>query len=200
MSWKTFHSRGETLRVVMDTTNDRRDGVLPMDLAGVAENFTDELDLIGALLLKWHARLSGNIERAMLREPLDLESAVAAAWHATAEEMPGVRLVVDRCAESPAGPEMERAMARAREKEWARLAIAAGLANTPDDAASAVGRRVEERARRGLAHSAAQSAAQSAGRSATEPAAPARTVTHTVPGAHRATGSFADRIKAVLAA
>ena len=57
MSWKAFHHRGETLRVVVDTANERRDGVLPMDAPGVTENFTDELDLIGALLLKWHARL-----------------------------------------------------------------------------------------------------------------------------------------------
>jgi hypothetical protein len=181
MSWKTFHSRGETLRTVMDTADERRDGLLPMDLPGVAENFIDELDLIGALLLKWHARLSGNIERAMVREPLDLESAVARAWHLTAEEMPGVRLVIDRCVDQPVGPEMERVMARAREMEWSRLTIAAGLANTHDESAVAVGRGVEEHARTGLA------------RWETEPVVePAPT--------HRATGSLADRIKAVLAA
>ncbi len=195
MSWKTFHSRGETLCAVMDTANERRDGVLPMDVPGVAENFADELDLIGALLLKWHARLSGNIERAMLREPLDLESAVAAAWHLTAEEMPGVRLVVDRCVEQPVSPEMERALARAREMEWSRLAIAAGLANTQDQAAVAVGRRVEEHARIGLARSETEFEADSATEIAPVDAAPQAT-----PGVHRATGSFADRIKAVLAA
>ena len=91
-----------------------------MHVPGVAENFTDELDLVGALLLKWHARLSGNIERALMREPMDLESAVAAAWRTTAEQLPGVRLVIDRCTERPPGPEMERAMDRAREREWAR--------------------------------------------------------------------------------
>ncbi len=150
MSWTTFHSRGETLRVVIETANHRRDGVLPTEVPGVAEHFTDELDLIGALLLKWHARLSGNIERAFVREPLDLESAVAAAWLTTAEEMPGVRLVIDRCVAEPTGPEMEQAMTRAREAEWARLAVASGLANTKDAAAVAVGRHVEERARAGL--------------------------------------------------
>ncbi len=108
MSWKTFHNRGETLRAVVDTANDRRDGVLPVSVPGVAENFRDELDLIGALLLKWHARLSGNIERALVREPMDLESAVAGAWHTTAEQMPGVRLVIDRCTEAPASPRWSR--------------------------------------------------------------------------------------------
>jgi hypothetical protein len=152
-----------------------------MDVPGVAENFTDELDLIGALLLKWHARLSGNIERALVREPLDLESAVSAAWLATALQMPGVRLVIDSCAEEPTGPEMERAMGRARESEWARLAVAAGLANTQDGAAVVVGRRVEEQARQGLSPAA---------RPAPAPA----------PSTRRSTGSLADRIRAVLAA
>ena len=126
MSWKTFHNRGETLRDVVHVADDRRDGVLPMDVPGVAENFTDELDLVGALLLRWHARLSGNIERAMASEPLDLESAVASAWRTTAEEMPGVRMVIDRSTAAPATPEMERAMNRAHDRETAYLAIAAG--------------------------------------------------------------------------
>ena len=192
MSWKTFHSRGETLRVVMDTANHRRDGVLPMGLPGVTENFTDELDLIGALLLKWHARLSGNIERALVREPMDLESAVAAAWHTTAEQLPGVRLVIDRCMKQPTGPEMERALARARENEWARLAIAAGLANTKDDAALVVGRHIERRARAGLAQPVAAPGPLS------EPTAP--TAEDAGPKTGHTTGSLADRIKAVLAA
>ena len=76
MSWNDFHHRAEILRAVVDTADENRDGVLPMHVAGVAENFTDELDLVGALLLKWHARLSGNIERALMREPMDLEDAV----------------------------------------------------------------------------------------------------------------------------
>jgi hypothetical protein len=184
MSWKAFHNRGETLRTVITTANDRRDGVLPVSVPGVAENFRDDLDLVGALLLKWHARLSGNLERALMREPMDLESAVASAWHTTAEQLPGVRMVIDRCSEAPEGPEMEKAMNRAREHEWARLATAAGLASGTGPAAIAAGRRVEERARLGL-------------QLGQEPAAQttqAREVTPT-------TGpSFVDRIKAVIAA
>src|SRR3954454_19011451 len=101
MSWTAFHSRGETLQAVVDTANARRDGVLPMQEPGVAQNFTDEIDLVGAMLLKWHARLSGNIERALTREPMNLEAAVAAAWRTTAEQLPGIRLVVDRCTHWP---------------------------------------------------------------------------------------------------
>jgi hypothetical protein len=150
MSWTAFHSRGETLQAVVDTVNARRDGLLPMQLPGVAENFADELDLVGALLLKWHTRLSGNVERALVREPMDLEGAVASAWRTTAEQLPGVRRVVDRCTEHPGSPEMAEAMQRARVREHARLAMAAGLASATGPAAIEAGRRVEDRARAGL--------------------------------------------------
>ena len=183
MSWKTFHNRGEILRDVVHVANDRRDGALPMSVPGVAENFTDELDLVGALLLSWHARLSGNIERAMAREPMDLESAVASAWRTTAEQMPGVRMVIDRSTAAPATLEMERAMSRAHDRETAYLAIAAGLANGYNAVATEHGRRVEQLARTGLALPRVQ---ESVSVSDTEPDAPRE--------------SFADRIRAVLAA
>jgi hypothetical protein len=188
MSWNNFHHRGEILRAVVDTANDRRDGVLPVGVPGVSEKFTDEVDLVGALLLKWHARLSGNLERALTREPLDLQSAVAGAWRATAEQMPGVRLVIDRCADHPATPEMEHAMNRAREHEWMRLATLAGLASSQDSSALAAGRRVEDLAREGLD--------LAVGRPSTEPAAATPVVEpKPAPGP-----SFVDRIRAVLAA
>ena len=38
MTWTSFHSRGEVLRTVEDAVNARRDGILPMDIDGVAEN------------------------------------------------------------------------------------------------------------------------------------------------------------------
>jgi hypothetical protein len=192
MSWNTFHNRGETLRVVVDTVNDRRDGVLPVSVPGVAENFADELDLVGALQLKWHARLSGNIERAMAGEPMDLETAVATAWRVTAEQMPGVRLVIDRAAERPENEGMERAMIRARDLERARLAIAAGLANSEDAAAVAAGRRVEQQAREALDAPKAPLSSEPVPGSVTEPAPG--------PVAGASTESFVDRIKAALAA
>ena len=182
MSWTAFHSRGETLRVVVDTANATRDGILPLQVPGVAENFADELDLVGALLLKWHARLSGNIERALMREPMNLEAAVASAWRTTAEQLPGVRLVIDRCMQSPATPEMAAAMERASEQEWVRLAAAAGLANDRGPAAVEAGRRVEELAREGLAMPVREHANDD------------------TPGDPRPTESFVDLIKAVLAA
>ena len=191
MSWNSFHNRGEILRAVVDTANDRRDGVLPVGVPGVAENFEDALDLVGALLLKWHARLSGNIERALMREPLDLQSAVADAWRTTAEQMPGVRLVIDRCAERPSTPEMEQAMNRAREHEWMRLAMLAGLASSQNAAAVAAGRRVEDLARGDLDLSVRSPQA----------GAPTARQTKVSTRPKPASGpSFVDRIRAVLAA
>src|SRR5205085_7689339 len=80
MTWNAFHHRGDVLRAVVEAADQRLDGILPLDVPGTRERFADEIDLLGALSLKWHARLSGNIERALGTEPMDLESAVVRAW------------------------------------------------------------------------------------------------------------------------
>ncbi len=193
MSWNTFHDRGEILREVVRVADDRRDGALPMSVPGVAENFTDELDLLGALLLRWHARLFGNIERAMADEPMNIASAVASAWRTTAEQMPGVRLVLDRSIEQPDGADMEGIVIRARRREWAHLAAVAGLANGEGAAAVAAGRRVEGLARAGLpvpTPAEVEDTPKPEAASEREPQGPATEPTE----------SLADRIKAVLAA
>src|SRR5215471_10495342 len=95
MTWTTFHHRGEVLRTVTATTDARRDGLLPMDVAGVSETFGDELSLLAALQLRWHTRLSGHLEHTLTHQPTDAGEAVISAWHATAEELPGTRLVLD---------------------------------------------------------------------------------------------------------
>ena len=82
MTWTTFHRRGDVLHAVTQAADERRDGVLPMDVTGVHETFGDELTLLAALQLRWHTRLSGHIERALLDHPSDLEEAVTEAWHA----------------------------------------------------------------------------------------------------------------------
>jgi len=177
MTWNAFHNRGEILRTVIATADQRLDGRLPTDVAGVREHFSNELDLLAALMLKWHARLSGNVERELMNEPLDLEHAVARAWRATNDELPGVRLIIDAYIEKPSGPEMAAALVNAREREWVRLAAAAGLANDESTAAARAGARVEETARR------------------LEPA-PAKPTSPV--GEHAL--SFVERLKAVLAA
>jgi hypothetical protein len=184
MTWNTFHHRGEILQTVVETADTRRDGMLPMQLPGVTETFRDELDLLAALLLKWHARLSGNIERALVTQPLDLEDAIAAAWRLTSEQLPGVRMILDRYTELPSDPEMGAALNRASEKEWIRLAAAAGLANDESAAAARVGRQVELKARSAMADKSAEAMLATATTDVDDVVSP----------------SLVERIKAVLAA
>jgi hypothetical protein len=147
MTWTSFHRRGEILRDVIATANRRRDGRLPLDLAGVAETFGGELALLGALQLRWHTRLAAEIERGLLAEPLELQDAVVAAWHTTADELPGVRAILDRERTAPSTPACSEAMAKATAKEHLLLAMMAGRVSTPGPAAARVGAEIEDRAR-----------------------------------------------------
>lgn len=151
MTWKSFHHRGEILRAVCTSVEERRDGILPMDLDGVAETFGDELTLLGALQLRWHTRLAGRIEQQLADQPLDLESAVVTAWRTTADEMPGVRAVIDHYREAPTTEPMARAMAVSAAKERVMLALMAGRGSSSDQAVVRVGAEIERRARATLA-------------------------------------------------
>lgn len=147
MTWKAFHNRGETLRSVIATAAVRRDGILPMDVAGVAESFRDELDLLATLTLKWHTRLSGQIEQMTVNQPLDLRESVAVAWSNTAHELPGVRLILDNYRDHPVDDAMAKAMAAATAKERHLLAVMSGRSGLGDGAAAHVGAEIEEQAR-----------------------------------------------------
>ncbi|WP_244929634.1 hypothetical protein [Nocardioides sp. W7] len=148
MTLKTLPSRSETLRAVIAEADRRLDGHLPMDVEGVAETFGDELTLLGAFLLRWHARLSGRIERELLlHQPMDLEAAVVTAWRAAAADLPGTRAILDRYRDNPQGAEMAAALARATANEHAMLAVTAGLAAPHDARAARIGARIEAEAR-----------------------------------------------------
>ena len=147
MTWKSFHHRGEILRTVTAAADARRDGLLPMDVEGVAETFGDELTLLGALQLRWHTRLAGRIERELMHQPMDLERAVVTAWQDTADEMPGVLAIVDHYRADPLDEAMADAMAKSAVKERTMLAVMAGRASAQDTAAPRVGAAIEETAR-----------------------------------------------------
>jgi hypothetical protein len=147
MTWTAVRNRGEILRQVTAAADARRDGLLPQDVDGARDVFVDELDLLGALQLRWHTRLSGRIERELAGQPLDLEQAVVTAWQATAEELPGIRAIVDHHRAHPVDAAMAEALRIATAKEHALLAVTAGRAGLGDAAAPAVGARIEERAR-----------------------------------------------------
>jgi len=151
-AWQSHHNRGEILRTVVSTADERLDGVLPMDLLGVSAVFRDELDLLGALSLKWHTRLAARIERELTHGPTDLDAAVIAGWRSTARELPGVRLILDHYIDHPTTPEMGEAMLRSQAKERVLLAVLAGKAPADlglNDDAARVGALIEERARAG---------------------------------------------------
>jgi hypothetical protein len=151
-AWHTHRNRGEILRAVVSTADERLDGLLPMDLIGVSAAFRDELDLLGALSLKWHTRLAARIERELTHGPTDLESAVIAGWRTTARDLAGIRLILDHYLDHPTTPEMAEAMTRSNAKEHVLLAVLAGKAPAHlglDADAVRVGALIAERARAG---------------------------------------------------
>jgi hypothetical protein len=132
---------------VTETLDARRDGLLPMDLPGVTETFGDELTLLGALQLRWHTRLSGHLEHALMHQPVGTEEAAIEAWLATAAELPGTRLALDRYRAAPLDVRMEVALVTAAEKERVLLAAMAGHAAGTTSATAAEGAALESRAR-----------------------------------------------------
>ncbi|NYG56618.1 hypothetical protein [Nocardioides perillae] len=147
MTWTSYHRRGDVLRTVVERADQRRDGILPTDVAGVSETFRDDLDLLGALSLKWHTRLAGRIEGELASQPLDLEAAVVRAWQSTARDLAGVRSVLDRALAAHPDPDVVAALEKAAAKEHVLLALMAGRSSTADDVAARVGRAIAERAR-----------------------------------------------------
>ena len=124
--------RGEVLRSVVAAAEARRDGVLPTDVPGVDETFADALDLLGALQLRWHARLAARVEHEQAGQPLDLTEAALRAWVGVADEMPGVRAVLDLARLRPHDEVVEAAMTRATAKEHLLLAASAGRCGPTD--------------------------------------------------------------------
>ena len=147
MTWMSHHRRGDVLREVIRTADDRLDGRLPLDVEGVADTFGDDLTLLGALQLRWHTRLAGHVERELADQPLDLDTAVTLAWLAAAEDLPGIRAIIDQHLAHPTSPEMARAMTVATGKEHEMLALMAGRASGPGYAAARAGASLERAAR-----------------------------------------------------
>mgnify|MGYP003349176695 FL=1 len=151
MTWTSYRNRGETLRRVAAAADARRDGLVPRDVPGFDEAFADDADLLGALLLRWHTRLAGRVERELLAEPHDLPGSVVRAWQLTAEEEPGVLAILDHHRELAArgelSPELTSALGKASAKERSLLALMAGLASGQGPATVGVGARLEQQAR-----------------------------------------------------
>lgn len=80
-------------------------------------------------------------------QPMDLEGAVITAWHLTADELPGIRAILDRHREQPPTPAVAEMMAKAAAKEHLLLAAMAGRGSAEDAATVAVGERIGAEAR-----------------------------------------------------
>ncbi|GAB3992672.1 hypothetical protein [Nocardioides marmoraquaticus] len=187
MAFDRRHRRGAVLRHVsarLDELHlqDATSGALEaaLDCPGVPDTFADDVDLVAAVLLRWNARLSAQLERALASRPADLPAAVAAAWASTARDLPGLRLLVDEQQEAPSSPAMALLVERARDKERARLAWAAGLTAGEGPAAVAAGARLERASRDRVALL----------------AAPAVTVATPAPASH----TFVQRLRALVPA
>lgn len=192
MTWLAFHRRADVLRAVTDEADRRLDGILPAHVPDVSATFRDDLDLLGALQLRWYTRLSGALERSLASQPRDLDAAVRDAWVRTAEELPGIRAVLDAHVETPSTIEMARVLERAMAKEQVLLATMAGRAcgttAETDPRAVEAGRLLREEAR----------ATYAAGATPRETAAsPTSARTHRAEP--RGSAAFVERIKAALA-
>lgn len=146
--------RGTVLRDVAQVLDRRLDGVLPRDVPGVAECFADDADLVGALALSWHAHLGARLDAALETSQraggAGRPRAVAHAWADAAEQLRGVRRLLDRQAVEPASAAVADVLARSAAQEHALLARAAeGAAalHAEDDRTQAVGRRLVRQAR-----------------------------------------------------
>ncbi len=151
MNWETFHRRGDVLHAVIKESDARCDGELPMYVAGVEQVFSDELDLLAALSLKWHTNLQGTLEKVYNDQPLDFEAAVISAWRDLATELPGIRRVLDKALASDEA-EIVEVLQKSQAKERELLALWSGRVSAfqIDEYGAKVGAEVEAKAREGF--------------------------------------------------
>lgn len=147
MKQQTPHRRAQVLRAALAAVEERRDTRVPTDLPGVAATVGDELALLGALTLRWHTRLAGLVEREQQRTPRDPVGATERAWARAADEMPGLRALLDHHRAHPRDDRTAEATVRATATEHALLAVAAGRAEVGDPRAAGAGAAVEQAAR-----------------------------------------------------
>ncbi|RHW27056.1 hypothetical protein D0Z08_10290 [Nocardioides immobilis] len=117
-----YRQRYRALKLVIEEMDRRRDGVIPSQVAELWEVFEDDVDLVGALQMRWYTRLSGRIDFEQSRGH-DRDQAVVSAWRLTHAEMPGVRMALDRLLESPTCPQMGLMLAKAQRNEHIMVAL-----------------------------------------------------------------------------
>lgn len=147
MTWDAQHRREDALKAVTAWADTRRDGILPTHLPEVTAAFTDETELVSALVMRWHTRLNGRIERELMDQGTDPEDAVVMAWRKTATDLPGIRAILDRAGVAPPSEGVREVVARAERKDRVMLAAMASRAGVVDPDAVEAGHEIEARAR-----------------------------------------------------
>lgn len=122
-AWQTYHQKAATVRDLLARL-DASDGELPWDTA-TAEVFADQSDLLRELHQVWTRRLSARVDQALETGHGGPVDSVTAAWRELADEMPGLRRVLDSHEGHPALQHSVRTERRL-------LAVAAGLATLDD--------------------------------------------------------------------
>ena len=126
-SWEAYHHRAQAVRSVLAELDATHSDELPWD-DELAQDFLDRDDLLEALHAAWTRRLLGRVDLALETGTGTPEESVRAAWLATRRDLPGLRDLLDRYADS----EVAR---RCVAGEHRLLAVAAGLATLSDPTA-----------------------------------------------------------------
>jgi hypothetical protein len=141
IAWDNYRRRATALRRVIADLDRSGSSTLPWgdELAAV---FDDRDDLLVALHDAWTRRLTGRVDLALEIDEHPPGASVALAWHEVADELAGVRRVLDRQADNPVLRSSER-------QEHRLLAVAAGVAtiNDPLPRSAAAGVRLVARIR-----------------------------------------------------
>ena len=141
IAWDTYHRRATALRRVIADLDRSGSSTLPWndELAAV---FQDPDDLLLALHDVWTRRLAGRVDLALEIDDHESGESVALAWLEVADELSGVRRVLDRQADNPV-------LRHSWRQEHRLLAVAAGFATIGDplSRSAAAGERLVERIR-----------------------------------------------------
>lgn len=122
--WQTYHRRSAALReVVARLDASGADDVAWTDDLALA--FEDRDDLLVALHDLWTRRVNARVELALEIDEHPPRDSVVLAWREVADDLPGVRRVLDRHRDDPG-------LRRSELHEHRLLAVAAGLATLDD--------------------------------------------------------------------
>ena len=141
IAWDTYRSRATALRRAIADLDRSGSPTLPWN-DELAAAFDDPDDLLVALHDVWTRRLEGRVDLALEIDEHESWQSVALAWREVADELSGVRRVLDGQADNPV-------VRHSRRQEHRLLAVAAGIATISDPLShsAAAGERLVARIR-----------------------------------------------------